>query len=188
MLSTADVASPSQALPQDFLMLLFHLTNVVVPFKTIKPLQGQQGRRLMRIGQLAQLVGVETQTIRFYEQQGLLPPPDRQNNGYRVYTEKHSERLAFIRRCRILDLSLAEIHELQSYQDEPHQPCTAVNALLDDHISQVRSQITGLQALEKQLVSLRASCNDDREIEVCGVLAGISEGSVHQQEVGALTR
>ena len=32
----------------------------------------------MRIGQLAQLVGVETQTIRFYEQQGLLPPPDRQ--------------------------------------------------------------------------------------------------------------
>lgn len=40
----------------------------------------------MRIGQLAQLVGVETQTIRFYEQQGLLPPPDRQDNGYRVYT------------------------------------------------------------------------------------------------------
>ena len=100
----------------------------------------------MRIGQLARLVGVDTQTIRFYEQQGLLPPPDRQENGYRVYTEKHSERLAFIRRCRILDLSLAEIHELQSYQDDPHQPC-----------------------------------NDDREVEACGVLAGISEGSMHQQ-------
>ncbi|WP_173484787.1 Cd(II)/Pb(II)-responsive transcriptional regulator, partial [Marinobacterium sp. xm-d-420] len=114
----------------------------------------------MRIGQLAQLVGVETQTIRFYEQQGLLPPPDRQDNGYRVYTEKHGEGLAFIRRCRILGLSLAEIHELQSYQDDPHQPCTAVNTLLDDHISHVRSQITALQALEKQLVSLRASCND----------------------------
>ncbi|HAT6315125.1 TPA: MerR family transcriptional regulator, partial [Proteus mirabilis] len=66
----------------------------------------------MRIGQLAQLVGVETQTIRFYEQQGLLPPPDRQDNGYRVYTEKHGEGLAFIRRCRILGLSLAEVHEL----------------------------------------------------------------------------
>ena len=45
----------------------------------------------MRIGQLAQLVGVDTQTIRFYEQQGLLPPPGRQENGYRVYTEKHVE-------------------------------------------------------------------------------------------------
>jgi len=98
----------------------------------------------MRIGQLARLVGIDTQTIRFYEQQGLLPPPDRQANGYRVYTEKHGERLAFIRRCRILNLSLPEIHALQSYQDDPRQPCTAVNALLDDHISQVRSQITAL--------------------------------------------
>jgi Cd(II)/Pb(II)-responsive transcriptional regulator len=135
----------------------------------------------VRIGQLAELVGVDTQTIRFYERQGLLPSPDRQENGYRVYTEEHSERLAFICRCRILDLSLAEIHELQRYQDDPHQPCAAVNALLDDHISHVRSQITALQALEKQLVSLRASCNDGREVEACGVLAGISEGSMHQQ-------
>ena len=136
----------------------------------------------MRIGQLAQLVGVETQTIRFYEQQGLLPPPDRQENGYRIYNEKHGERLAFIRRCRILDLSLAEIHELQRYQDDPHQSCAVVNALLDDHISHVRSQIAALQALEKQLVSLRASCNDDREVAACGVLAGISEGSMHPQQ------
>ena len=60
----------------------------------------------MRIGQLAQIAGIDTQTIRFYEQQGLLPPPERQENGYRVYTEKHGEWLAFIRRCRILDLSL----------------------------------------------------------------------------------
>ena len=67
----------------------------------------------MRIGQLARSVGVDTQTIRFYEREGLLPPPDRQDNGYRIYTERHVERLAFIRRCRILELSLAEIHELQ---------------------------------------------------------------------------
>jgi Cd(II)/Pb(II)-responsive transcriptional regulator len=134
----------------------------------------------MRIGRLARLAGVETQTIRFYEQQGLLPRPDRQDNGYRVYTEKHGEQLAFIRRCRILGLSLAEIQQLQSYQHDPHQPCAAVNALLDDHIAHVRSQITALQALEKQLVSLRASCNDDREINACGVLAGISAGSKHQ--------
>src|SRR3989344_7377593 len=135
----------------------------------------------MRIGQLAQRAGIDTQTIRFYEQQGLLPPPERQENGYGVYTEKQGEWFAFIRRCRILDLSLTEIRELQSYQDDPRQPCTAVNAMLDDHISHVRSQITALQALEQQLVSLRASCNDDREVEACGVLAGISEGNMHQQ-------
>ena len=80
----------------------------------------------MRIGQLAQIAGIDTQTIRFYEQQGLLPPPERQENGYRVYTEKHGEWLAFIRRCRILDLSLTEIRELQSYQDDPRQPCMRI--------------------------------------------------------------
>lgn len=90
----------------------------------------------MRIGQLAQSVGVDTQTIRFYERQGLLPPPGRQENGYRVYTEKHVERLAFIRRCRILGLSLAEIHELQSYQDDlislvpPSTPCSMITPLM----------------------------------------------------------
>ena len=132
----------------------------------------------MRIGQLARSVGVDTQTIRFYEREGLLPPPERQDNGYRIYTERHVERLAFIRRCRILELSLAEIHELQCYQGTPHQPCRAINIFLDDHIAHVRSQITDLQVLEKQLVSLRASCNDDREIEACGVLEGLSEGSI----------
>ncbi|MFO6224836.1 MerR family DNA-binding protein, partial [Pseudomonas aeruginosa] len=77
----------------------------------------------------------------------------------------------------ILTLSVTEIRELKSYQDDPRQPCTAVNAMLDDHISHVRSQITALQALEQQLVSLRASCNEGREINACGILTGISEES-----------
>lgn len=101
----------------------------------------------MRIGQLARLVGIETQTIRFYEKQGLLSPPDRQENGYRSYSKMHGEQLAFIWRCRKLDLSLVEIHELLSYQQHPHEPCAAINSLLDDHISHVRSQITAMQAL-----------------------------------------
>ncbi len=89
----------------------------------------------MRIGQLARSVGVDTQTIRFYEREGLLPPPDRQDNGYRIYTERHVERLAFIRRCRILELSLAEIHELQRYQARPislagpSTPCLMITSL-----------------------------------------------------------
>jgi len=131
----------------------------------------------MRIGQLAEAMGLDTQTIRFYERQGLLEPPCRQNNGYRIYTERHAKRLAFIRRCRILDLSLAEIRELQSYEDDPHQPCAAVNIMLDDHIAHVRSQITALHALERQLVALRGRCSDEREAAECGILAGISEGS-----------
>ncbi|WP_416396846.1 Cd(II)/Pb(II)-responsive transcriptional regulator [Allohahella sp. A8] len=129
----------------------------------------------MRISQLSRLGGVRTQTIRFYEQQGLLASPDRQENGYRAYTEKHVRQLTFIRRCRLLDLSLAEIRQLQKQQDDPNQSCSAINTLLDDHIADVATRIGALQTLEKQLISLRSRCNDDRQVERCGVLAEISE-------------
>ena len=71
----------------------------------------------MRIGQLAQIAGVDPQTIRFYEQRGLLPLPDRQENGYRIYTKRHIEQLAFIRRCRILDLKWSN---WSGHPDKPH--------------------------------------------------------------------
>lgn len=90
----------------------------------------------MRIGQLAQLVGVETQTIRFYEQQGLLPPPDRQDNGYRVYTEKHGEGLAFIRRCRIPACHWLRFTNYRAIRTTlislvpPSTPCSMITSLM----------------------------------------------------------
>ena len=61
----------------------------------------------MRIGELSKSTGVDIETIRFYEKSGLLPPPARSENGYRDYAHAHLERLAFIRHCRALDMSLA---------------------------------------------------------------------------------
>ncbi|WVM90917.1 MerR family DNA-binding protein [Halopseudomonas pachastrellae] len=76
---------------------------------------------------------------------------------------------------RILGLSLAEIPRTTELSGRPSSACTAVNALLDDHISHVRSQITALQALEKQLVSLRASCNDDGKLRRVGFLLELAK-------------
>ena len=127
----------------------------------------------MRIGQLAQQTGVDTQTIRFYERQGLLPPPEREDNGYRTYKAGHADKLLFIRRCRSFGMSLEEIGVLQSYQEQPQQPCVAVNELLDRHITQVRAQIASLQALENQLVTLRGCCDNGRQSLDCGILSGL---------------
>ena len=130
----------------------------------------------MRIGQLAQLTGADIQTIRFYERQGLLASPNRQANGYRAYEADHVEKLLFIRRCRSFGMSLDEIGVLQSVQEQPQQPCAAVNTLLDSHIAQVRAQIASLQALENQLVTLRSCCDDERQSLDCGILSGLVEG------------
>ncbi len=130
----------------------------------------------MRIGELAQMTGVGVPTLRFYEQQDLLASPGRQENGYRTYTKRHVEQILFIRRCRTLGLSLEEIRRLQSYQDEPYRSCAAINAMLDAHIQQVRSQMLALQVLEAQLVGLRARCDDKRQAADCGILSGINDG------------
>ena len=62
----------------------------------------------MRIGNLAEATGTPVETIRFYEREGLIPAAQRSDNNYRMYTAAHAERLAFIRHCRNLDMTLDE--------------------------------------------------------------------------------
>ena len=67
----------------------------------------------MRIGDLAEATGTPVETIRFYEREGLIAPPRRSDNNYRMYQPAHAERLAFIRQCRSLDMALDEVRALQ---------------------------------------------------------------------------
>ena len=66
----------------------------------------------MRIKELSQLSGMAASAIRFYEDEGLLPPVRRSDNGYRSYGNDHVERLRFIQRCRSLDMSLEDIRRM----------------------------------------------------------------------------
>ena len=103
----------------------------------------------MKIGELAKTAQTQTETIRYYEREGLLPEAARTEANYRIYDESHVQRLAFIRHCRSLDMTLAEIRTLLSFKDTPDDSCADVNALLDEHIGHVASRIRELKALEK---------------------------------------
>ncbi|MFX7140454.1 MerR family transcriptional regulator, partial [Acinetobacter baumannii] len=81
----------------------------------------------MKIGKLAQTAGTTVETIRFYEHEGLLPAPARSSGNYRLYASQHLERLAFIRHCRSLDMTLNEIRSLLRLKDAPHEDCGEVN-------------------------------------------------------------
>lgn len=63
----------------------------------------------LRIGQLAELAGVTTRTIRHYHRVGLLPEPDREANGYRTYGLRDAVRLLRVRRLTDLGLNLDEV-------------------------------------------------------------------------------
>src|SRR5689334_25373362 len=105
----------------------------------------------MRIGQLAAQAGYSVRTIRFYEQSGLLPTPDRTSGGYRDYDEDAVTRLRFVRSAQILGLSLAEIAEVLRVRDHHGPPCTYVAELLDSHISALEERIKELTALRDEL-------------------------------------
>lgn len=123
----------------------------------------------MQIKELSRATGVEVETIRYYEKQGLLPEPARRDNGYRDYEASHLERLSFIRHCRALDMPLADVNRLLGFVDEPEQRCGDVNLLVDDQLARVRARLKSMRALEKQLLQLRARCSGTHEGH-CGIL------------------
>ena len=133
----------------------------------------------LKIGELAKQTDCQVETIRFYEQEKLLPAPARSENNYRLYGEEHVERLLFIRHCRLLDMTLDEIRGLLRFRDRPEDNCGEVNQLLDLHIEHVARRIAELRALQAQLLALRKQCSVSQAAKDCGILQslGSAEGS-----------
>jgi len=133
----------------------------------------------MRIGDLAESTGTPVETIRFYERERLIPAAKRAANNYRVYTTAHVERLAFIRHCRNLDMTLDEVRTLLQLRDRPAQDCGEINDLLDEHIGHVAQRICELRVLEKDLKALRARCAAPHAVDNCGILSGLGQAASH---------
>lgn len=132
----------------------------------------------VKIGDLARRTQCPAQTIRYYEREGLLPPPARTAGNYRLYGPVHIERLSFIRNCRTLDMALDEIRQLLRVRDAPQENCGAAHRLLDEHIAHVGTRISELQSLERQLKGLRRECSPAREERECGILNGLGRRKV----------
>lgn len=84
----------------------------------------------MLIGELAEASGATTKTLRFYEEAGLLPAPERTAAGYRDHNAQILPRLDFIRRGRAAGLSLTQIREVLEVRDAGSPPCQHVQDLL----------------------------------------------------------
>ena len=107
----------------------------------------------MTIGQLAKTTGVSPKTIRYYEQIGVLPVPERTPSGYRQYGEPAVERLHFVSRARALGLPLQRLRMLTSILNSarraPLRP--RLLALVREQISTVQHRIAELEMLRQQL-------------------------------------
>jgi len=110
----------------------------------------------VQIGEAARTLRLNPKTIRYYEEIGLLPKPQRTEGGYRVYRQADVERIDFVRRARALDLSLDDIREILGFRDKGEAPCPYVLHLLEEKSKQIEREIVGLRELQRELRTLHA--------------------------------
>lgn len=108
----------------------------------------------MEIRELSTQTGVSSKNIRYYEEIGLLPPPARKPNGYRLYSQPDIERLKLVAGARRLDISLAEIKEILDMRDQEQAPCTVLLDLLTKKATEIETRIHELQLLQAELRQL----------------------------------
>jgi Cd(II)/Pb(II)-responsive transcriptional regulator len=124
----------------------------------------------LKIGELAKLTGCSVQSIRFYEKEKLLSALRRSEGNYRLYDRNNLKQLIFIKHCRNLDITLAEIKQLLDLKQSPETQCEDVNHLIDEHIKQINLRMTELKKLKGSLTDLRSKCRDNQIVKNCGIL------------------
>ena len=112
----------------------------------------------LSIGSLARRAGCKVQTIRWYEEVGLLPSPVRTAGGHRVYGPAQVERLDFIRHAREFGFPLDAIRRLLDLAARPDQPsCEAAHLIACDQLASVESKLRRLKTLRAELARMVAT-------------------------------
>jgi Hg(II)-responsive transcriptional regulator len=136
---------------------------MVDPMKTQTPTKWTRSR-------LAKKAGVGAETLRFYEQKGLLPAPSRNGSGYRIYQEDDLARLEFIRRSQELGFSLHDIKQLLQLTGSIRTPRQKVRSFAEARLDQIRCKIRDLQAMERALGSLVHRCDGKGALKGCPIV------------------
>jgi DNA-binding transcriptional MerR regulator len=142
---------------------------------------------MLSIGTLSRRTGTKVQTIRYYEQIGLMREPGRSEGGQRRYHEADLDRLAFIRHARQLGFALDAIRELLAMADEPQRSCADADSIARRQLVQVEQRILRLEALRTELERMIAQCYGERvaDCRVLEVLRDHSECLTAHEEIGA---
>ena len=126
----------------------------------------------MTIGRLAKQAGVNIDTIRYYERNGLIPEPVRRASGYREYELSDVKRLRFILRAKDLGFTLAEVGELLSLSAD--RDVRGVKRRAEQRLEQVEHKIKELQRVRRGLKTLIDACPGHGDLDRCPIVAALS--------------
>ncbi|WP_448203027.1 MerR family transcriptional regulator [Azospirillum sp. sgz302134] len=131
----------------------------------------------LSIGALAKATGTKPETIRFYEQIGILPQPARTAGNYRMYGPDHLRRLTFVRRARELGFPLDTVRAMLALADQPDRPCGEVDAMVVEQLHEVERKIADLQRLREELDRLAHQCRGGGRVADCRIVEALLPGN-----------
>ena len=114
---------------------------------------------VLTIGALALRSNCSVPTIRYYEQIGLIPHPQRAANGHRYFRQADLTRLTFIKRCRDFGFPIEQVRDLVLMFDDGNRACSEVRTLAQTHLDQVRLKLHEMRELEASLSAVVANCD-----------------------------
>src|SRR5713226_1888187 len=127
----------------------------------------------LTIGHLAREAGVNLETVRYYERQGLLAKPPRSASGYRLFPSDAARRLRFIRRAQELGFSLKEIRELLSLRVSRRTTSADIRTRAEAKIVDIEAKIKNLESMKKTLRKLTRVCDGCAPVAECPILESL---------------
>lgn len=130
----------------------------------------------LTIGKVAKGAGLGIETVRFYEKEGLIEPPERTASNYRIYSSQAIVRLRFIKRAKTLGFTLKEIKELLSLRHNPSANKSDVKKQVEAKIDDIKQKISDLKKIQKTLETLDECCNGKGPTDDCPILKALEGG------------
>jgi len=112
------------------------------------------------IGKASEQSGVNIETIRYYEREGVVPKPGRSAGGRRLYSSDEISKLRFVRRCRDLGFPISIIQTFLSLTAQSDRSCGEVKTIAENHLGEIDAKIENLVRLREALLSLSKNCDD----------------------------
>jgi len=130
----------------------------------------------LKVGEIANIVGVNVETLRYYENIKLMPKPKRIESKYRIYDNFDVQRLLFIKRGKELGFTLKEIKELLELRIESSATCGDVKHLSEHKLKDVNERIADLKRIKKVLEKLITQCIcEEVSSDECPILEVIND-------------
>lgn len=132
---------------------------------------------ILTIGKLAKVVGVNIQTVRYYERRKLLKSKAKTPSGYRLYDDEALRKLRFIKNAQTLGFTLREIGELLKLRTTSTASCSGVQGKAQAKLMQVKEKVRELQALARTLQGLIQTCRAGQPVDGCSILMSLEKAS-----------